>query len=256
MYVTINDITLYYEKHGDKKFNILILPGWGDTRNTFNYMINFLKNFATIYIIDFPGFGRTKFPNRDLSIYDYAYLLKSFINYNSLNNFAIISHSFGTRVALILCGMLNTTNDKLVIMGGAGIKERNKKTSFKIIIYKTLKLFKIFLPKKIRNRYILKLQKMFGSIDYNNLDEKMKKTFRNVINEDLTYLLKNIKQETILIWGENDKDTPISMGITMEKLLDNSSLIALKNTGHFSYLENPVLINKIIFEFLKDDFNL
>ena len=66
MYVTINDITLYYEKHGDKKCNILILPGWGDTRKTFSYMINFLKNFATVYIIDFPGFGKTKFPNRDL----------------------------------------------------------------------------------------------------------------------------------------------------------------------------------------------
>lgn len=252
MYVTINDITLYYEKHGDKKYNILILPGWGDTRKTFSYMINFLKNFATVYIIDFPGFGKTKFPNRDLTIYDYGYLIRDFITYNAINNYTIISHSFGTRVSLILCGMLNTINDKLIIIDGAGIKENKK--SMKTIIYKLLK--QIPLPKKLKNKYLLKLQKTFGSTDYNSLDEKMKKTFVNVVNEDLSYLLRNIKQETLLIWGENDLDTPIKDGKIMEKLLDNSSLITLKNTGHFSYLENPVLINKIIYEFLKDDFNL
>ena len=257
MYVTINDITLYYEKYGNKKFNILILPGWGNTRKTFNYMINFLKNFATVYIIDFPGFGKTKFPNRDLTIYDYAYLIKDFISYHSLSNYAIISHSFGTRVSLILCGMLNTLNDKLIIIDGAGIKEKKKlKDKLRIIIYKALKKLKVLLPNKLKKKYLSKLNKIFGSTDYNNLDDKMRNTFINIINEDLTYLLRNIKQETLLIWGENDPDTSIESGKTMEKLLDNGTLITLKNTGHFSYLENPVLINKIIFEFLKNDFNL
>ncbi|HPE15265.1 MAG TPA: hypothetical protein PLT65_05575, partial [Bacilli bacterium] len=41
MHLTINDVNLYYEKYGDKPLNILILPGWGNTRKTFNYMINF-----------------------------------------------------------------------------------------------------------------------------------------------------------------------------------------------------------------------
>ena len=257
MYVTINDITLYYEKYGNKKFNILILPGWGNTRKTFDYMINFLKNFATIYIIDFPGFGKTKFPSRDLTIYDYANLIKDFISYNSISNYAIISHSFGTRISLILCGMLNSLNDKLIIIDGAGIKEKKKlHDKIKTIIYKILKKLKILLPRKIKNKYLNKLNSIFGSTDYNNLDNKMKNTFIKVVNEDLTYLLRNIKQETLLIWGENDLDTPLESGKIMEQLLDNGTLITLKNTGHFSYLENPVLVNKIIFEFLKNDFNL
>ena len=92
--------------------------------------------------------------------------------------------------------------------------------------------------------------------NHNNLDNKMKNTFIKVVNEDLTYLLRNIKQETLLIWGDNDLDTPLESGKIMEQLLDNGTLITLKNTGHFSYLENPVLVNKIIFEFLKNDFNL
>ena len=34
---------MYYEKYGTKKQNILILPGWGNTRETFNNIINYFK---------------------------------------------------------------------------------------------------------------------------------------------------------------------------------------------------------------------
>ena len=45
---TYLDTTIYYEKHGSGKKNIVILPGWGNTSKTFSYMISFLKN----YLID------------------------------------------------------------------------------------------------------------------------------------------------------------------------------------------------------------
>ena len=44
MYITIDDINIYYEKHGTKGQTIVILPGWGDNRFTFDYLINFLAN--------------------------------------------------------------------------------------------------------------------------------------------------------------------------------------------------------------------
>lgn len=40
---TYLDTTIYYEKHGSSKKNIVILPGWGDTSKTFSYMFHFLK---------------------------------------------------------------------------------------------------------------------------------------------------------------------------------------------------------------------
>ncbi len=254
MNITINDINIYYEVHGDGKQKILILPGWGNTKNTFNYMINFLKDYATIYILDFPGFGNSSFPNRDLNIYDYGYLIKDFININNINDAIVIGHSFGCRVILILSGMLNMMFKKIIILNGAGIKRIRKISSYiKIISYKILKQLKWFMKKDKRKEYIRKLSKRFGSSDYNNLSDNMKKTFVNITSEDLSYLLPNVKPETLLIWGENDQDTPLSDGKLMRKKLDNAELIQLKNTGHFSYLENPVLINKIIYEFIKED---
>jgi len=254
MQITINDINLYYEKYGDGKRNLLILPGWGNTRKTFNYMINFLKKYATVYILDFPGFGNTNFPKRDLNIYDYGYLIKDFIKIASIDDPIIISHSFGCRVLFVLMGFLNYHPKKALIMNGAGLKRpKALRTTLKIYLYKLLKLFKYFLKKEKQEEYLNKLRNKFSSKDYNELDISMRKTFNNIIKEDLSPFLKNIKTETLLIWGEDDIDTPLSDGKKMRKLLDNSALITLKKTGHFSYLENPDLINNIIYEFIKED---
>ena len=66
MYYKYNNIKLYYEKYGNKKKYLLILPGWGNTRPTFYNIINFLKNIYTIYIIDYPGFGNSPIINNNL----------------------------------------------------------------------------------------------------------------------------------------------------------------------------------------------
>ena len=79
MYFKSNTISIYYEKHGTGEEKILILPGWGNTRNTFYNLINNLKENYTIYIIDYPGFGNSPVLNKELNIYDYAFLINSFI---------------------------------------------------------------------------------------------------------------------------------------------------------------------------------
>lgn len=251
MNIIINDFNIYYEKFGTGKENIIILPGWGNTRPTFEYMIGSLKNNYTIYIIDYPGFGNSSFPNRDLTIYDYADLMKNFINILNIKNPIIITHSFGTRIALILNSKLKIKFKKLIIIDGAGIKKkRNIFFKVKQISYKLLKKIGNILPKKIKNLYIKKLINIFGSEDYKSLNDNMKKTFSNIVNEDLSYLLKDVKSETLLIWGEKDYDTPLCDAIKMNSIIADSGLIIIKNGTHFSYLDAPFYINKIIIEFI------
>ena len=40
MYFEDKNNKIYYEKYGNKKDVIIILPGWGFTRPTFNYLID------------------------------------------------------------------------------------------------------------------------------------------------------------------------------------------------------------------------
>jgi pimeloyl-ACP methyl ester carboxylesterase len=77
----------------------------------------------------------------------------------------------------------------------------------------------------------------------------MKATLSKVVNEDLKKDMKKIKTKTLIIWGKNDTVTPYKDAIRINKLIENSQLIAL-DTDHFSYIkkENDVIniINKFI----------
>ena len=86
MYFNKDTYSLYYEKHGNKDKTILILPGWGDTRKTFKMMIEYLQMNYTIYIIDYPGFGNSIFPEHDLTIYDYTNMIKDFMEEEKIVN--------------------------------------------------------------------------------------------------------------------------------------------------------------------------
>ena len=248
----INDFNIYYEKYGNGQSNIIILPGWGDTRSTFNTLIETLKTRFTVYIIDYPGFGNSNFPNRDLSIYDYANLIKDFITVNDIENPILICHSFGGRLGIILTGLYKMQIKKMILMDSAGIKPKKKfKVKFKQIIYKCLKKIGCILPKKIKSIYLNKLINIFGSCDFKNLNQNIRTTFIKVINEDLTKYLKDINTSTLLIWGEYDKDTPLDDGKIMNIKIEDSGLVIIPNAGHFPYLEYPYYINKIVLEFLK-----
>ena len=69
-------ISIYYETYGNKKDTIVILPGWGDTRKTFQFFIDSLKEDYKIYILDYPGFGKSKTPTNTLTLDDYVELIK------------------------------------------------------------------------------------------------------------------------------------------------------------------------------------
>lgn len=244
MYYNKEEYSIYYEKYGTKDKTILILPGWGDTRKTFDYLIYNLKEYFTIYIIDYPGFGNSPFPNHDLTIYDYTNMIRDFMTDLGIINPIIMAHSFGGRVTTLLTGYYKEKIDKLILMDIAAIKPRKT-----LKLWCKEKLYKI-LKKLTAKKYRDNLRRVFASKDYNALPPTMLETFKNVINEDLKYYLPYIESETLLIWGEKDIDTPLKYGKKINKLIKNSALITYSNATHYSYLEYPALTLNIIKNFV------
>lgn len=253
MYFKSNNISIYYEKHGNGENSLLILPGWGNTRNTFYPLINQLKEDYTIYIIDYPGFGNSPITEKELNIYDYAFIIKGLLNKLKIENPTIIAHSFGGRITSILLGYYKVKAKKVILIDVAGIKRRKK---FKIFIrekiYKFLKKLTYLFPKIKQENYRQKLLQHFGSSDYKSIPISMQRTFQNIIKEDLRNYYKQISSETLIIWGEEDQDTPLKDGILIKKLIKNSALITYKNSNHFSYLNYPELTIRIISSFIKE----
>ena len=88
-------------------------------------------------------------------------------------------------------------------------------------------------------------------MDYKDIPNIMKKTFQNIIKEDLRKHYKSISVETLIIWGDKDKDTPLKDAKYLNKVIKNSGLIIYKNANHFSYLNYPYLTNSILENYLK-----
>lgn len=251
MYFTNKNVKLYYEKYGNKENTLLILPGWGDNRKTFSNIINLLTKKYTVYIFDYPGFGNSTFLNNELDIYQYSNIFIDFMNEFNIKNPTIIGHSFGGRLIILLNAYYNIRFKKIILIDSAGIKpKKNIMIKLKQTIYKILKKLKVFFPKSKRKKYLNKLINIFGSNDYKNLNPKLRNTFIKIVNEDLKYYIKDIKDETLIIWGEKDLDTPLKDAYYINNQIKNSGLVIIKNAHHFSYLEYPIYVNKILINFL------
>ncbi|MBZ8178939.1 alpha/beta fold hydrolase [Oscillatoria salina] len=61
--------------------------------------------------------------------------------------------------------------------------------------------------------------------------------------------IPNIQQETLILWGENDKILGTKDAYKFEQLLANSKLIWIKNCGHVPHLEQAEVTAQHIFEF-------
>ena len=210
MYFVTKYSKLYYEKYGNSNKKLLILPGWGDNRKTFFNIINNLKDKYEIYIIDYPGFGKSTFKNIDMTIYDYAEIINTFMIKNKIINPIIISHSFGGRISSLLISKYKVKVDKLILIDVAGLKEKlNIKKILKIKLYKLLKKIISIIPSTNKKQRLEKIRNKFSSNDYNTLPSHMYQTFKNIINEDLTKYYKNIVVETLIIWGQKDNITKL-----------------------------------------------
>ena len=79
----------------------------------------------------------------------------------------------------------------------------------------------------------------------------MKKTFNNIINEDLREYYKLINSDTLILWGSNDKDTPIKDAYYLNNHIKNSGLIIYSHCGHFPYFEDSYKTILILLSYIK-----
>jgi len=143
--------------------------------------------------------------------------------------------------------------DKIILVDSAGIRpKRTLAYHVKVKSYKAGKAILSWAPvKKLFPNALEKYKKGKGSADYNSASDIMKGCLVKVVNEDLTPLLKGIDKETLLIWGENDDATPLTDAKIMEKLIPNAGLATIKNAGHYSFIDQKFVFEKILASYMQ-----
>jgi pimeloyl-ACP methyl ester carboxylesterase len=174
------------------------------------------------------------------SLSDYVDQLTAFMEENKIVFPHVVAHSFGARVAIKATTLYPNLFDRLVLTGAAGL--RPKRTLKKTLNKAVFNVAKVFLPREKLTR--------FYSKDYLALDDVMKESFKKIVSEHLDGLLSEIKNKTFLVFGENDKETPLYMAKRLNAGIKDSKLMVLKNTGHFAFVDKSIKFNFEVREFL------
>ena len=241
-----NGININYEIFNDSENNnkppLLLLHGWMARIEAMAPIYQYFQKNRKVVVIDFPGQGGKSDTLKDVwGVPEYGEMVKALIDKLGISGCDVIGHSFGGRVIIYLSSKYKKVFNKIVLTDAAGVKpKKSVKKIFKIYSYKVAKFFmKLITPKDKYEEKLNEMRKKRGSSDYLMLTtDVMRGTFNKVIKLDLTDKLKSIEQPTLLVWGENDTDTPLYMAKIMEKNIKDSGIVVLENAGHFSYLDN------------------
>lgn len=225
--------------------SIVILHGWQSSKEKWNKVKEFLeKKGIEVIVPDLPGFKQENRLPKPWNLDNYVDWLKDFTK--DKEKFFLLGHSFGGRISIKFVSRFPSKIRGLILVSSAGIKH---KKSFIFSFVFLLKKFS-FLPGYSFFRDVF-YKKILKKTDYILAKGNLKETFKNIIKEDLTSLLSQIKTETLILWGEKDKITPLQDAYLMKEKIANSELKILKSTGHTPYLECPEILAKEILKFVK-----
>lgn len=242
------NVCYYQSEELDRDNALVFLHGWGSEALHLKTIFGDCANFVAL---DLPGFGKSDLPPSAWTLSNYARVLKQFLAKLEIRNPVLVGHSIGGSIVIkYLAGSGDAK--KAILISPAGIRKRGAKIFLYLVIAKALKI-PFMLPglrslgKKIRPKFY----KMIDSEDYIQAGN-LTATYQNVIREDLSNEMKNISVKTTLIWGADDKATPLEYGKHIAELINGSTLRVIENAGHFSFLDQPEKFREIFLEETND----
>ena len=232
-------MNIAYLRRGEGK-DLVFLHGYLSCKESFYPQIGYFSRHFRVTAPDFPGFGKSDRIPAAWSVGDYADWLEGFFKEQGIVFPYIIAHSFGGRVALkcLARGLI----DRAVLTGCAGIvKKRTMAYRIRVGGYR--------LVKRVSPRFA---EAHFGSREYRSLSPLMRESYKKIVNEDLREEAGRIARPVLYLYGERDKETPLSSGRILHECTAGSKLAVFKGCGHFAHLEEPLMFNLAAEEFLDD----
>ena len=219
MYVTANNVEIYYECVGDGK-EVLFIPGNGTSFRYMKKLAKLLSNEYKVYLIDRRGQGKSTKKchlSYDLNVQD----IYEFIQQLNITKPHIVGHSGGAVITMMFGIKYSDIADKIVLCSGAANLENTNE--------KHLKRWTLYSKLGIINPNILNMV----------LSQK-----------DITERLKEITVKTLVLAGKkdiiNEEHTQ-----TIASVIPNAKLKIYASENHSSYITNAKCYKDIL-DFLNE----
>lgn len=259
--LTLQNKPVHYREWGAGSDYMVILHGWGADSSHYEALGPLLANGGLHVIVpDLPGWGQTPAPETSWSVSDYRKWVAEFLQALAIKEFVLFGHSFGGRVAIKYTVEHPYQLRALILCAAAGIKPTTQSTKRKILAAAAKIGKPVFRAPILRS--VAPFAKKFlyhlaGSYDYLKAHGTMKTTMTHVVQEDLAPFLPQVKRPTLLLWGNEDRSTPLSDAKLMASRIPRAKLEVFEGQPHNLPKRIPEKLAASILNFVRsEDVNL
>jgi pimeloyl-ACP methyl ester carboxylesterase len=229
---------------------IVILHGWGAHIEAVSPILAALEEASDVIALDLPGFGESDPPPEAWDVDCYARFMIHFLDEMAVGRAHLVGHSHGGRVSIALAADEPERVGRLLLVDAAGIPPKRGWRYRRRVAVAKLGRVVAKIGGGPGHRLQERMRARVASRDYLEASEAMRGTFRALIAADLSDRLPRVRASTLLVWGDQDDDTPVWMGRRMEELIPDAGLVVLEGAGHFSYVDSPGQFRAVARRFL------
>jgi len=215
------------------KPQLIILPGWGGSRETWADFIALAENHFDVVCVELPCFGDEPCPKDVWGIPEYAAFVQKKVENISKGvdqKRILMGHSFGGQTATYVAGNKLIDIDALVLAAASVV--RPKHSLKRTILFVLSRIAKLPGTRRFFQKYREQIYNRIGSPDYTKTKGVQQEIYKRVIRQDQTAVLQNIKVPTLLVWGTRDRYTPLRYGKRIAKRIANAQLQIIPGGTH------------------------
>ena len=246
---------IYIDDTG-KGFPLVLVHGFLGSSAMWTLQKEFLSKYFRVITPALPGFGESSKVKSLNSINAMANIILEMLKKKNISKFNLMGHSMGGMIVQEIAKVSGDKINKLICYATGSIGdipgrfepmdmtiERLKKEGLKETVKRVPQ--KWFVEGD-EAKYYYFCENAVKNISIETADNALiaMKNWRGYEN------LKNIKQDTLIIWGDKDVSYNFDQVDTLKKNISSSQLEIFKGCGHNVHLEEPHKFNETVKNFL------
>ena len=247
---------VYIEDTGSG-YPLVLVHGYLGSSEMWNLQKENLSKYFRIITPALPGFGESHKTKSLDNINAMAKLVFQVLDKKNIKKFHLLGHSMGGMIVQEMAKISGERINKLICFATGSIGDIPGRFESLDDSIKRLKIEGIKeTVKRIPPKWFVEgnSAKNFYLCE-NAVKEITEEAAHNALNAMKNWRgyenLKNIKNQTLIIWGDKDLSYNFEQVDTLNKNIPNSDIVIFENCSHNVHLENPEKFNQTVKNFLE-----
>jgi pimeloyl-ACP methyl ester carboxylesterase len=235
---------------------LVLVHGFLGSSDMWSPQIEFFKANFRVIAPALPGFGNSNTMNSCNSIECMAKAILDLLEKKEIKNFNLLGHSMGGMIVQEIAKIAGEKILKLICYGTGPrgnipgrfetIDQSRKKLKINGLKDTAHRIAKTWFIKEENAKFFYLCEEAGKQTSIEAADNGLiaMKNWSGVKN------LQNIKNETLIVWGDQDKAYNFNQVETLNDNIPNSNLKVIKGCSHNVHLEKPEKFNSVVEEFL------